>query len=97
MKNPVASDSFRPAAYDNNYYFTQPASFDGNTVSVVLSPDSGTDKNNAANVVDNDNRTRGIIQKTEDSCIRLDFLDKDGKENCYKYEFSSYILVSGKR
>lgn len=63
MKNPVASDSFRPAAYDNNYYFTQPASFDGNTVSVVLSPDSGTDKNNAANVVDNDNRTRGIIQK----------------------------------
>ena len=87
LENPVASDSLRPAAYDNNYYFTQPASFDGNTVSVVLSPDSGTDKNNAANVVDNDNRTRGIIQKTEDSCIRLDFLDKDGKETAISTNF----------
>ena len=31
-------------------------------------------------MVDNDNRTRGIIQKSEDSHIRLDFLDKDGNK-----------------
>lgn len=80
LENPVASDSLRPGDCDNNYFFTQPASFDGNTVSAVLSPYSGSNKNNAANVVDNDNRTRGIIQKSEDSHIRLDFLDKDGNK-----------------
>lgn len=87
LKNPVASDSLRPAAFDNNYYFTQPASFDGNTMAVTLYPDPGTTADNAANIADNDNRTRGVLKKSADASVKLTFKDKDGKDTAINTEY----------